>query len=641
MLKNELYNRILLASIIVVLALSISMIVIGKRVIIFHQLSIKGLAVIDSWNGMERIKNDFLINRSNITVAGEFDYKKNVASWKKQTENFQVTFQDLLEKIGKIPMREGSFVDIQAALIIWNSSHASISRVQEALEQLERVGLDTLVFPQLIHNFYILRNTEKIDFEDTVLLMNLINQFAFLDISSKEFSRLIKGYVSDIQKKNESYIQKLTILTVLMLIFLFISVFIIFFSLQKLHESGLDVSQFKRGEQLKTLRRFITGHESFNNIIDRLNIKEFPILSGYQVIPILMRINHFTAEKEKLGPTEVGSKILVYVSTLEKHLFTKNLLSTVIPLEEGLIIYHMIQGPLLAESITQRTENLLKAIKDFISVQKDFSFSLTYGLTHQFPEEVQENYLELYEASFYRIIFGYDKIISTEEMKSRKLSDGPYPLQQEKQLTESLKQGKIDRAKEIYSLIFRELTQSNYTALKNGINRLIIVITSALDTLEKFNNLSNNIDINAFNYKIHSMETLDEINHAVSGLIDQVAGELVLKRDNYTFHQVGDINEIIQKEYSNPNLSTNLIAERLRFSTAYLGRIFKNQTGTSVQDTINQCRIEAAKDLLIKEKLTIAEISSSVGISNTMYFYTLFKKFYGTTPKEYRQIQKK
>lgn len=637
MLKNEGYNRILFVSLVAILMLSLSIIFIGSRTIFYHQLSIKGLVVMDSWNGMELIKNDFLTNRSNITIEGNFDYKKNVALWKEQTDSFQVVFNDLLDNTQRLRFFNVGHLSIQQALSLWNSTYKSIVRLQETLEQLERVGLNDLVFPQMIHNFSILRDTDRINFDDTVLLMNLVNQFSFLDISSKEFSRIIKSFVFDIQQRNEDDILYLTILAGVLILLLATSVSITFLSIRKLHESDLIVNNFKREEQLTTLRHFITGQESYNNVIDWINQKEFPILTGNPVIPVLLRVIHFSEERELKGPLTVEMGLATYAKSIETYLKDNNFLCTAISLEDAIIVYHVLHGSLLAESILNRTEILIDSLKGYLATHKDLSFSITYGPVHQFPEEAQENYLELYEASFYRILHGYKKTISSEEMKSRKMQKYSYPIQEEKKLGEYLKQGKIEQAKSTYYSILKSLTDSNYVSMKNGIYRLVVAITSALDTLEKFNNLSNHIDINMFTQKIYAMETIDEIDAAISSLIDEVAGELVQKKEGYTYHQVSRVNEIIFKEYPNPNLSTNLISERLGLSTVYLGRIFRTQTGTSVQDTINLCRMEAAKELLEKEKTTIEEISKTVGISNTMYFYTLFKKQYGMTPKEFRQ----
>lgn len=51
---------------------------------------------------------------------------------------------------------------------------------------------------------------------------------------------------------------------------------------------------------------------------------------------------------------------------------------------------------------------------------------------------------------------------------------------------------------------------------------------------------------------------------------------------------------------------------------------------------MNRLRIEKAKNLLKETGLKISEISSRVGYSQTSYFGSIFRKFEGCTPKEYR-----
>ncbi|MNC09728.1 Arabinose operon regulatory protein [compost metagenome] len=53
-------------------------------------------------------------------------------------------------------------------------------------------------------------------------------------------------------------------------------------------------------------------------------------------------------------------------------------------------------------------------------------------------------------------------------------------------------------------------------------------------------------------------------------------------------------------------------------------------------DCINETRLAQARLYLEQQQMTVAEIMEKVGFSNESYFYRLFKRRYGTTPKEYR-----
>ncbi|SFC71233.1 AraC family transcriptional regulator, regulatory protein of adaptative response / methylphosphotriester-DNA alkyltransferase methyltransferase [Bacillus sp. 491mf] len=72
----------------------------------------------------------------------------------------------------------------------------------------------------------------------------------------------------------------------------------------------------------------------------------------------------------------------------------------------------------------------------------------------------------------------------------------------------------------------------------------------------------------------------------------------------------------------------------------HLHRTFKKIKGMTPVDYIQHVRIEKAKMLLTTFDDPIAEVGESVGLSNTPYFITLFKRKTGQTPEAYRRQQK-
>lgn len=93
----------------------------------------------------------------------------------------------------------------------------------------------------------------------------------------------------------------------------------------------------------------------------------------------------------------------------------------------------------------------------------------------------------------------------------------------------------------------------------------------------------------------------------------------------------------IDKNYSNPDLSLRMLADMIGLSPAYLGKIFTAQTAYSFSDYLTNTRMKKAEQLLLETKLPINKISESVGIINTNYFYSVFKKKFGVTPLAYRR----
>ncbi|MCZ8511767.1 bifunctional transcriptional activator/DNA repair enzyme AdaA [Paenibacillus filicis] len=96
--------------------------------------------------------------------------------------------------------------------------------------------------------------------------------------------------------------------------------------------------------------------------------------------------------------------------------------------------------------------------------------------------------------------------------------------------------------------------------------------------------------------------------------------------------------EYIDKNYME-NVSLNLLAASCHGSPYHLHRTFKKIKGITPAEYIRHRRIERAKELLLKTANAVAEVGLSVGLPNTPYFITLFKKKTGCTPAAYRQIR--
>ena len=79
------------------------------------------------------------------------------------------------------------------------------------------------------------------------------------------------------------------------------------------------------------------------------------------------------------------------------------------------------------------------------------------------------------------------------------------------------------------------------------------------------------------------------------------------------------------------------IANKVHVNSSYLSRSFKEHTGSTIIATLNNKKIEKAKELLLNSDLKIYEISEAVGISDTTYFSHFFKKNTGLSPKEFKE----
>ena len=79
------------------------------------------------------------------------------------------------------------------------------------------------------------------------------------------------------------------------------------------------------------------------------------------------------------------------------------------------------------------------------------------------------------------------------------------------------------------------------------------------------------------------------------------------------------------------------LEKRFGVSKYRLCREFSTSYGISPLQYLNKRRIDVAKHLLLTTDHRIHEIGSMVGIDNTNHFITLFRKYTGNTPLEYKQ----
>ena len=93
----------------------------------------------------------------------------------------------------------------------------------------------------------------------------------------------------------------------------------------------------------------------------------------------------------------------------------------------------------------------------------------------------------------------------------------------------------------------------------------------------------------------------------------------------------------IRRNYADPELSLDEIAEYVHLNTSYLCTAFKQETGNTIKNFITDIRIEAAKKQLDAGNGKIYEIGTSVGYQSSQYFSQVFYKKVGVSPNDYRR----
>ncbi len=101
-----------------------------------------------------------------------------------------------------------------------------------------------------------------------------------------------------------------------------------------------------------------------------------------------------------------------------------------------------------------------------------------------------------------------------------------------------------------------------------------------------------------------------------------------------------DLQEWMHKHF-NAEVNMQELSQLFKLSQRSLNRRFKQATGLSPVQYLQQIRLEKAKELLKTSNLAISEVAYNVGYPDSAYFSVLFKRTVSLSPGEYRRLVRK
>jgi len=99
--------------------------------------------------------------------------------------------------------------------------------------------------------------------------------------------------------------------------------------------------------------------------------------------------------------------------------------------------------------------------------------------------------------------------------------------------------------------------------------------------------------------------------------------------------EIEQVQEYIEQHYSE-KISVESLSEKVATSSRNFVRRFKKATNNTPIEYIQRVRIEAAKKKLESTTMNVYQVMYSIGYNDDKTFRTLFKRYAGTTPLEYR-----
>ncbi|SHI02646.1 AraC family transcriptional regulator [Clostridium grantii] len=278
--------------------------------------------------------------------------------------------------------------------------------------------------------------------------------------------------------------------------------------------------------------------------------------------------------------------------------------------------------------------------KSWNSIHDKYGIDLTMSLSnvHNNLMGVSQGYNEALEALTYNHLLGNVAFIEYKDiLKSKK--NYCYSIENEYKLTNLVKLGKSDEAIILVQGVIKEHTNENFIAveyIKCLMFDLMGSVLKAVTSEKAVKHMESILPIK----RLMKAEDIEAMETVIINVIKQICEFLSQENEEKNNENISNkIKEYIEKNYGNMDLNVSLIADVYEMSPSYISKLYKEEVGDSILNYVNKVRMEASKKLLVRTSDNINVISEKVGYSHSNVFIRMFKKYYGLTPGQYRQLK--
>ncbi len=213
----------------------------------------------------------------------------------------------------------------------------------------------------------------------------------------------------------------------------------------------------------------------------------------------------------------------------------------------------------------------------------------------------------------------------------------PYPLEKEQQLLSKVKEGNLQASSAILNDLLGYVflsAGSDFTTVKYRSIELCSLLSRAAIENGAASNQIFSLN-NQFMQNVDRFRSVDDLCYAMTEILSAFL-ECMFPSAKENNRLVRDAMNYISGHFAS-RLTLQEVADYLHLNPSYFSRIFKQSFGSTFKEYLTQVRIEEAKRLLANTEYSLLDIAVAVGFDNQSYFTSVFKKYTGITPGQYRK----
>jgi len=279
-------------------------------------------------------------------------------------------------------------------------------------------------------------------------------------------------------------------------------------------------------------------------------------------------------------------------------------------------------------------ESSLLDIKEQLNSLEE-TFYLYYGQLYEELTQIKHSYIQAMIACD-RLMQGSNQyLVPYREELAINNQFLEYPVDKENKWIYSLNQGAGNEAikslKEIFTFIY-----TNRYRLEEIKVYCFYLINLLMKTAATLGIPRENIQFKQLS-EYQSLEALEEELLELTLFINEL---VQFKRNVKRDKSLEEIFSYILNHYTSPELSLEFLADKYEYSTPYLSKIIKDETGMTFTKYVQELRLSHIKEQLVETDLPIKDIINQSGYYDVSNFSRKFKSILGVTPGQYRALHR-
>jgi two-component system, response regulator YesN len=384
----------------------------------------------------------------------------------------------------------------------------------------------------------------------------------------------------------------------------------------------------------KFLRNLITGYYQKEQLIwDKLQYFQVPLEPGESIMAAVLQIDDYNRITE--SRSEEDKQLLSFsVSNITEEIVNNHAVGISSSIHENEFVLLFNQKSQLPERCMEICDEIASSIAKYLKI----SVSIGLGRPVSSILQIPLSYDDAVTALQYRFYTGSSSILNIGDVKqSSENLDSIHLYDAENKLMSCMKSG--DDGGILLSIddIFKSFSPDVKLPVDYVQSICIELVCMASRTLCELQESIDSIVCSRSQIldTIYRTETFLGLKEYMLSLFTEIAGYFSRKFTQKNNKVVSRIKELIHQQYM-LNIGVGDISKEVFLSPNYISLIFKQETGTTIVEYITQVRMEAAKKLLRETEMKVLEVAETVGYENPQYFSTVFKKYSGIHPQQFR-----